>query len=104
MPDLLSMAILLVHHQITDLETFLGTFAEYEEARTQDGVTEAHIFQPGDDPQTIVVICFFDTTEGAENHLTFLREQVWTSAAAARGMGSEPHGMVLHEVDIGPKT
>ncbi len=98
------MPILLVQHQITDLEVFLASFAEYEGARERDGVTEAHIFQPNDDPQTVVVIVFFDTTEAAENHLTFLREQVWTSAAAARGMGSQPHGMVLHEVDIGSET
>jgi hypothetical protein len=104
MPDLLSMAILLVQHQITDLELWLGTYAEYAEAREQLGVTEAHIYQPNDDPQTIVVIAFFDTNEAAENCLTFLREQVWTSAAAVRGMGGEPHAMVLHEVDTGSKT
>lgn len=104
MPDLPSVAILLVHHPITDLETFLGTYAEYAEAREHDGVTEEHIFQPNDDPQTIVIMAFFDTTEAAENHLTFLREQVWTSAAAAQGMGGQPHGMVLHEVDIGSET
>ncbi len=104
MPDLPSMAILLVQHKITDLEAFLGTYAEYAEARERDGVTEEHIFQPNDDPQTIVVIAFFDTTEAAENHLTFLREQVWTSAAALQGMGGEPHGMVLREVDTGSKT
>ncbi len=104
MPDLLSMAVLLVQHQITDLETFLGSYAEYAEAREQGGVKEAHIFQPNDDPQSIVVIAFFDTTEAAENHLTFLRERVWTSAAALQGTGGDPHGMVLHEVDIGSKT
>lgn len=32
-------------------------------------------------------MAFFDTAEAAENHLTFLREQVWTSAAVARGIG-----------------
>jgi heme-degrading monooxygenase HmoA len=104
MPDLLSMAILLVLHKITDLEAFLGTYAEYEEAREQDGVTEAHILQPDDDPQTIVVIAFFDTAEAAENHRTFLREQVWTSTSAVPGMGGEPRAMVLHEVDTGSKT
>jgi hypothetical protein len=51
-----------------------------------------------------VVIAFFDTTEAAKNHLTFLREQVWTSAEALQGMGGEPHGMVLHEVDNGSET
>jgi hypothetical protein len=99
MPDLLSMAVLLVQHQITDLETWLGTYAKYEEARDQGGVKEAHILQPDDDPKSIVVIHFFDRTEAAENFRTFLREQVWTSTGTVRGMGGEPHAVILHEVD-----
>jgi hypothetical protein len=96
------MAILLVHHDITDLETWLDTYAKYAEAREQGGVRDAHIYQPHDNPKSIVVIHYFDTTEAAENFRTFLREQVWTGAA--RGMNSEPHAMILREVDIGPKT
>jgi heme-degrading monooxygenase HmoA len=104
MPDLLSMAVLLVQHQITDLETWLASYAKYAEAREQGGVKEAHIYQPDDDPQSIVVIHFFDTTEAAENFRTFLREQVWTTTGTMQGIHSDPHAMILQEVDIGSKT
>lgn len=104
MPDLLSMPVLLVQHDITDLETWLDTYAKYAEAREQRGVTEAHIFQPHDNPKSIVVIHFFDTIEAAENFRTFLRDDVWTSIGAARGMGSEPHAVILREVDIGSEA
>ncbi len=107
MPDLLSMAVLLVQHQITNLKTWLGTYAKYAkyaEAWEHDGITKTHIFRPDDDPKYIVVIAFCDTTEAAENFRTFLREQVWTSAASVPGMAGEPHAMVLHEVDTGSKT
>ncbi len=56
MPDLLSMAMLLVQHQITDLETWLGTYtkyAKYAEAWEQDGITKTHIFRPDDDPMSM---------------------------------------------------
>jgi hypothetical protein len=94
------MAVLLVEHHVTDLDTWLHTYTSYAAQREQGGVKEAHVFQPDNDPQYIVVIHFFDTTEAAENFRTFLREQVWTSAAP--GMGGDPRAMILHEVDAGP--
>src|SRR5512135_2988448 len=101
MPDLRPMAILLFRYHITDLETWLGTYARYAPAREHAGVKAAHVLQPDDDPHHILVILFFDTTEGAENFRTFLREQVWTSTEAVPGMAGEPQAMILHEVDTG---
>ena len=96
------MAVLLVQRHITDLDTWLQTYARYAPEREQRGVKAAHVLQPDNDPQYIVVIHFFDTTEAAENFRTFLREQVWTSAKDVRGMGGEPVAMILREVDAGP--
>jgi len=56
---------------------------------------------PDNNPQYIVVIHFFDTTEAAENFRTFLREQIWTSTDV-RGLRSDPQAMIQHEVDAGP--
>ena len=101
MPDLLPMAVLLIQHKITDLDVWLETYANYASEREQAGVKEAHILQPDDDPQYIVVIHFFDTANAAEEFRTFLRERVWTSTGETRGMGSEPQAMILHEVNTG---
>ena len=98
------MAVLLIHHHITDLDTWLHTYLRHAPAREQAGVRVAHVLQPDDDPHYIVVIHFFDTTEAAENFRKFLREQVWTSTEAAPGMGGEPHTMILHEVHTGSQT
>ena len=68
---------------------------------SQGGVKAAHVLQPDNNPQYIVVIHFFDTTEAAENFRTFLREQIWTSTDV-RGLRSDPQAMIQHEVDAGP--
>jgi hypothetical protein len=102
MPDCLPMAVLLIQHRITDLDMWLDTYARYAPERAQGGVKAAHILQPDNDPQYIVVIHFFDTTAAAENFRMFLRENVWTSAGDVRGMSGEPLAMILHEVDAGP--
>ena len=70
MPDLLPMAVLLIQHKITDLDVWLETYAKYASEREQAGVNAAHILQPDDDPQYIVVIHFFDTADAAEEFRT----------------------------------
>ena len=90
MPDLRPMATLLFRYHITDLETWLRTYAGYAPAREHAGVKAAHVLQPDDDPHHILVILFFDTTEAAENFRTFLREQVWTSTEAVPGWPASP--------------
>lgn len=102
MSDFLPMAVLHVEHRITDLDTWLQSYARFAREREQGGVREAHVLQCDDDPQQIVVIHFFDTIEAAENFRTFLREQVWNSPEAVPGMSSAPRAIILHEVDTGP--
>ncbi len=91
------MPVLHIDHRVADLDTWLRDFAKRAPAREQAGVTEVHVFQAEEDPQYIVELLSFDTTDAARNYRTFLREQVWSSSSP--GLASHPHGLILHEVE-----
>jgi hypothetical protein len=61
------MAILHIEHEISDLATWLETFARFAPARDQAGVQQAEVFQPADDPNHIVVNLRFESVDAANN-------------------------------------
>jgi len=91
------MPVLHIEHQIADLDTWLQGFASRASARKQAGVTETHVLQAQDDPQHIVELLFFDTADAANNYRTFLRAQVWSSAAP--GLAGHPNSIILEELE-----
>jgi hypothetical protein len=95
------MATLHIEHEITDLETWLGAFARFEEARTNAGVTAERVAQPVDDDKYIYVELDFDTTEQAEGFKRFLETKVWSNPDASPALGGTPRARVLNRVDAG---
>ena len=98
------MATLHIEHPITDLDTWLGAFARFEEARAKAGVRAQTIDQPVDDDKYIYIRLEFDGTEQASAFKQFLETQVWTSRDASPGLGGTPHARVLTAVSTEPKT
>lgn len=94
------MATLHIEHPITDLETWLGAFGRFEEARRKAGVKEARVHQPIDDDRYIYVQLAFDTPEQAEAFKGFLETRVWSSPDASPALGGTPRARVLAEVSI----
>jgi hypothetical protein len=47
------MATLHIEHEITDLETWLGAFSRFEEARNKAGVRAQRVAQPIDDDRLL---------------------------------------------------
>lgn len=96
------MATLLIEHPITDLETWLGAFTKFEEARRRAGVRSQQIRQPVDDERYIYVTLDFDSVEEATAFKGFLETNIWSSADASPALSGTPRARVLTEVSPGP--
>ncbi len=95
------MATLHIEHPITDLQTWLGAFARFEDRRAQAGVRAQRIRQPVDDDKYIYVELDFDTVEQAEAFKGFLESAVWANADASPALDGTPVARVLTEVQTG---
>jgi hypothetical protein len=88
-----------IEHPITDLSTWLGAFARFEDVRTKAGVRSHVIHQPVDDDKYIYLRLEFDSVEHADAFKHFLETKVWSSREASPGLGGTPRARVLAEVD-----
>jgi hypothetical protein len=95
------MATLHIEHPITDLETWLGAFGRFAEARTRAGVKAQRVHQPIDDENYIYVELDFDSSEEADAFKDFLETTVWSSTDASPGLRGAPRARVLTKVEIG---
>jgi hypothetical protein len=95
------MATLHIEHEITDLETWLGAFARFWEARRSAGVRAERVAQPTDDDKYIYVQLDFDTAEQAARFKNFLETNVWSKPDASPGLGGAPRARVLNQVETG---
>ena len=93
------MATLHIEHPITDLDTWLGAFGRFGEARTNAGVKAQRVHQPVDDDRYILVELDFDTVEQAEAFRGFLETKVWSNPEASPGLGGTPRARGLTVVD-----
>ena len=92
------MATLHIEHAITDLETWLGAFGKFTEARKAAGVVAQRIHQPVDDAKYIYVQLDFEQDGQAEAFKGFLESVVWTNADASPGLAGSPTARVLAAV------
>ncbi len=93
------MPTLHIEHPISDLDTWLGAFGRFEEARRGAGVIAQRVAHPVDDDKYIVVQLDFETTEGADNFKTFLETRIWTNPDASPALAGTPTARVLVEAD-----
>lgn len=96
------MATLHIEHPISDLQTWLGAFNRFEDARKQAGVRAQRVHQPVDDDKYIYVSLDFDSVEEAAAFKSFLEQTVWASAEASPGLAGTPTARILTEVTAAP--
>src|SRR3954470_9955288 len=82
------MATLHIEHAITDLDTWMGAFTAFSEARRGAGVRSERIQRPVGDDRFIVVDLDFDSADAAAGFLQFLETQV----SSVPGNPTAPHG------------
>ena len=66
------MATLHIEHPISDLQTWLGAFNRFEEARRKAGVRSQRVHRPVDDDRYIYLRLDFDSVEEAAAFKGFL--------------------------------
>ena len=86
------MSTLHIEHAITDLETWLGAFRRFEEARRGAGVRAQRVCHPVDDEKYIVVQLDFETTEEAEEFKSFLESRIWSNPDASPALEGSATG------------
>jgi hypothetical protein len=96
--SVVNTATLHIEHPISDLETWLGAFARFQEAREKAGVRAQRIHQPVDDDKYIYVSLDFDSVEDAEAFRRFLETTVWASAEASPALAGSVVARVLTRV------
>jgi hypothetical protein len=96
------MVTLHIEHPITDLNTWLGAFARFEDARRKAGVRAQRVRQPVDDEKYIYVALDFDTVQEANAFKRFLETSVWASGDASPALAGEVKARVLTEVSTAP--
>jgi hypothetical protein len=96
------MATLHIEHPISDLQTWLGAFNRFREAREKAGVRSQRVHQPVDDDKYIYVSLDFDTVEEAAAFKSFLEKTIWASAEASPALAGTPKARVLTEVTAAP--
>ena len=92
------MTTLHIEHPITDLQTWLGAFDKFTEARKSAGVVAQRIHQPADDAHYIYVQLDFEQAEQAEAFKGFLEGVIWASPDASPGLAGSPTARVLTAV------
>ena len=95
------MATLHIEHAITDLDTWLGAFNQFAEARERAGVRAQRVSQPIDDDKYIYVALEFDDVAQAEQFKNFLETTVWANTEASPALEGKPRARILAEVDTG---
>ena len=95
------MATLHIEHPITDLDTWIGTFTKFEEARRNAGVIAQRVQQPIEDDKYIYVWLDFETDEQAASFKNFLETTIWANAAASPALDGTPTARILNEVGTG---
>ena len=92
------MATLHIEHPISDLETWLGAFNRFEDARTKAGVRSQRVHQPVDDDKYIFVTLDFDSVAEATAFKSFLESTVWAAAEASPALAGTSKARILTEV------
>ncbi len=96
------MATLHIEHPISDLQTWLGAFNRFEEARKKAGVRSQRVHRPVDDDKYIYIRLDFDSVEEAAAFKSFLERTVWASAEASPALVGTPTARILSEVPPAP--
>jgi hypothetical protein len=92
------VATLHIEHPITDLDTWLGAFQGFAEARHNAGVIGERVQQPVDDDRYIVVDLDFTNPTAANAFKDFLETVVWQSKELSPGLDGAPTARVQEDV------
>ncbi len=89
------MPTLHIEHAVNNFDVWRAAFDRFADVRAKSGVLAHRVYRPVDDPRYVVIDLDFETAAQAQRFLTYLREQVWTSAANAPALVGSPETRIL---------
>jgi hypothetical protein len=89
-----------IEHQIHDFDLWKGAFAGLADARERAGVIAHRIAQPVGDAHQVVIDLDFARADQAEQFLTFLQTQIWTSSEKSPALAGGISTMLLDLTDV----
>jgi hypothetical protein len=90
------MTQVIVQHHVTDYDRWYPVFTEHEALRRQHGATGHSVNRDVSDPNSIVVVNFFATPEGA---LAFSQDPSLPAAMERGGVDGPPHVWIVEEAE-----
>lgn len=94
------MVTLRIQHLITDFDTWVEAFNQFDEVRRDAGVRAQRILRPVGDPRYVVVDLDFDTVDAAAAFGDFLANVVWSSAENAPALAGTPETLLLEAATV----
>lgn len=95
------MATLHIEHAITSLDTWVGAFNSFADARANAGVIHQRVQQPVADHGYIVVDLDFADVAAANAFKDFLETVVWQSTDLSPGLAGTPTARVQEDLPPG---
>lgn len=92
------MANLLIRHKVADYDAWKKVFDEFIETRRESGETSWRIWHPHDDPNNIVLLFGWESTEKAK---AFMARSDLKAAMEEAGVLEPPDFYFLDELDRG---
>jgi hypothetical protein len=94
------MPVLHIEHEISELAVWLDAFKQFAPAREAAGVTRTEVYQPADDPNSVVINLSFENLDAAMRFREFLINQIWSSPESAPALVGLPKARVLEDVAL----
>ena len=94
------MTTLHIEHPINDFDVWKAAFDRFADFRTKAGVRGHRLQHPIDDPRFMIIDLDFDTADGAEQFLTFLRSNVWAQPENSPGLAGAPIARIFRDVAL----
>jgi len=90
------MAKVIVQHHVEDYDRWHPVFKEHGEARRGNGATGHTIHRGVEDPNVVIIVNDFATTEGAR---AFLTDPSLKDVMARAGVHGEPQVWIVEEAE-----
>lgn len=90
------MATILIRHTVEDFEQWKAGFDDHDSTRTEFGQLGYQLYQGSEDPNEVVVLLYWDSTENA---VRFMEESDLAEVMEEAGVVGEPEILFLDEVE-----
>jgi len=93
-----TVATLHIEHPIVDFDMWSTAFERFADIRKRSGVRGQRVSRPVDDTHYVIIDLDFDAVDEAQEFLTFLETNVWSSQETAPALAGRPETVIFDRV------